>query len=167
MFIYGLRAILMAYYQSLTAFFKRNNVPAQRAIVVADALSRGVATSISVESLEVADKEVVNSIRAREDPIHERIHRDSRFTSRRYSHSERGELEQLITTPREKRVRRVADFVIEKRELRMYAKGGSLVSVVPKPFQYKLFHDADSELFAGHFNAYKSLNRLKEEVSGG
>ncbi|EPB69141.1 hypothetical protein ANCCEY_11771 [Ancylostoma ceylanicum] len=59
---------------------------------------------------------------------------------------------------------RVADFVIEDRELEMYREDDSLVFVVPKRARFEVFFEAHAGVIAGHFSAYKLLNLLKRQV---
>uniref|UniRef100_A0A7I4YKX2 RNA-directed DNA polymerase n=1 Tax=Haemonchus contortus TaxID=6289 RepID=A0A7I4YKX2_HAECO len=184
MFIYGLPTIVMTDHQPLTALFKRSNVSARvlrwslelqrynleiqyvkgKANAVADALSRGVPTAVATDSLGGLDEAVVNAVYAKEDSKWLAALKSDAQLGEVVRLVEEGKVEEVVRIAGEKRPMRVADFVIEEGELKLYREDGRAVFVVPRPYRYEIFHEAHSGLFAGHFSAKKLVGRLSKEV---
>lgn len=105
----------------------------------ADALSRGVQALMMGDSLEGLDKAIVSSVTAKEE--------SKRLSElRKYPHMaeviclvERGDLVQVVSIPDWKNLLRVADFMLEKRELKVCLESGKSVFMVPKAYRYEMF----------------------------
>uniref|UniRef100_A0A7I4XX54 RNA-directed DNA polymerase n=1 Tax=Haemonchus contortus TaxID=6289 RepID=A0A7I4XX54_HAECO len=174
----------MTDHQPLTALFKRSNVSARvlrwslevqrykleikyvkgRANVVADALSRGVRVEGETESLQGLNEAVVNVLAVgKKTKWLEELEEDEDF-SLVLDALRKDDLNRTLRMRGTNNWIRVADFVMENGNLKMYTEEGALVCVVPKSARYEVFHEAHAGELAGHFSAFKLLKKMRKEV---